>query len=140
MVQKIDVGSVQLTLEQTPIERVERFKYLGNWLNSSMDPYIDIKSIIEQARAALLKLKSLISNPHFYLQLRSKFARCYSWSILLYGCETQTLKTQTKNRIEAFEMWTYTRLLKIPWTDINKMQKTGVPSTHNANINFFNLF
>lgn len=62
---KIDVGAVQLTPERTPFESVERFKYLESWLNSLVD--IEIKSKIEQNRAAFLKLKSLRSNPHLNL-------------------------------------------------------------------------
>ena len=43
--------------------------------------------------------------------------KCYVWSILLYGLEAWTLKVSTMNKIEAFEMWCYRRILKIPWTD-----------------------
>lgn len=102
------------TLERPSIEWVERFKYLGRWANNSMDTDIEIKSRIEQAGAAVLKLKSLISNPYLKLQTREKFTRCYFGFILLYGCET--LKIQTMNTIEAFQMRTYRRL-KIPWIE-----------------------
>lgn len=46
-----------------------------------------------------------------------RYARCYVWSVLLYGVETWTLNTKTINKLEAFEMWTYRRILKVPWTE-----------------------
>lgn len=66
-----------------------------------------VKTKIEQAGTAILKLKPLLRNPLIDLNTPEKFAKCYSWSLLLYGCETWTLKIQTINRIAAFEMWRY---------------------------------
>lgn len=117
VVNKVDVGPVGIALENTSIERVERFKYLGSWINDRMDPDMEIKIRVQQARAAFLKVKTLLTNPHLNLHIRERFARCYSWSVLLYGCETWTLGIRIMNHIEAFEMWTYRRILKIPWTD-----------------------
>ena len=39
------------------------------------------------------------------------------WSVLLYGSETWTLKTADVKRVESFEMWVWTRMGKIHWTD-----------------------
>ena len=46
-----------------------------------------------------------------------RYTRCYAWFVLLHGVESWTLKVNAINKIEAFEMWTYRRLLSIPWTD-----------------------
>ena len=43
--------------------------------------------------------------------------KCYIWSTFLYGAETWTLNQDLKNKIEAFEMWCYRRMLKIKYTD-----------------------
>nr|CAH7758272.1 unnamed protein product [Callosobruchus chinensis] len=43
--------------------------------------------------------------------------KCYVWSVLLYGAEAWTHKAAAMNRIEAFEMWTLRRMLKISWTE-----------------------
>ena len=49
--------------------------------------------------------------------MKIRFVKCYVWSVLLYAMETWTLKMTDINRLEAFEMWIYRRLLKISWTD-----------------------
>ena len=42
--------------------------------------------------------------------------KTYVWSTLTYGCETWTLNKEALDKLEAFEMWTIRRMLRIPWT------------------------
>jgi hypothetical protein len=113
---KVDIGATQLILNQQPLQRVQRFKYLGCWITQNLDPSFEIRCRIEQARNSFQKFKPLLSNNSLNLEIREKFTRCYVWSVLLYGCETWTLNADIMNKIEAFEMWLYRRILKIPWT------------------------
>ena len=83
-----------------------------------VDPDMEIKCRIEMARAAFNKMRNLFCNDNINLKLRQRMIKCYVWSVLLYGCETWTLKVNTMNRLEAFEMWLHRRMLKIPWTDL----------------------
>uniref|UniRef100_A0A8D8LEC4 Reverse transcriptase domain-containing protein n=1 Tax=Cacopsylla melanoneura TaxID=428564 RepID=A0A8D8LEC4_9HEMI len=50
------------------------------------------------------------------LQLRTRVLKCYVFSTLLYGAEAWTLKRNNEKNINAFEMWCYRRMLRIPWT------------------------
>jgi len=63
-----------------------------------------------------MKFKKLLTNTDFDLGLRIRFAKCYVWTVLLYGMEGWTLKVSTMNKLEAFEMWVYRLVLRIPWT------------------------
>uniref|UniRef100_A0A8D8M6B7 Uncharacterized protein n=1 Tax=Cacopsylla melanoneura TaxID=428564 RepID=A0A8D8M6B7_9HEMI len=49
--------------------------------------------------------------------MKMRLLRCYIFSILLYGVESWTLTEATTNRLEAFEMWIYRRILRISWMD-----------------------
>jgi len=51
------------------------------------------------------------------LELRKKLAKCYVWSIALYGAETWTLRAVDQKHLESFEMWCWRRMEKISWTD-----------------------
>jgi len=51
------------------------------------------------------------------LEVRKRFLKIYVWSIALYGCETWTISTIEKRKLEAFEMWCYRKILKIKWID-----------------------
>lgn len=99
------------------IENVIKFKYLGSWITKDLDPEVEIRSRIEHARSAFLKMKNLLTNPTLSLDIRYRFVKTYIFSILLYGVETWTLGIRAMRRLEAFEMWVYRRLLKISWTE-----------------------
>lgn len=62
-------------------------------------------------------MKPLLCNKKFNLMLKLRIMRCYIFSVLLYGVETWTLTQSTSKKLEAFEMWCYRRMLKIPWID-----------------------
>jgi len=51
------------------------------------------------------------------LDTRIRLLKCYIWSTLLYECETWTLSKTLEKRIEAFEIWTFRRILKISWAN-----------------------
>ncbi|VEN53317.1 unnamed protein product, partial [Callosobruchus maculatus] len=99
------------------LSRVDRFRYLGAWINTTLDQDLEIKSRIEQARSNFMKLRNILCDQNLNIDLRVRLAKCYSWSTLLYGAETWTLKIGSMNRLEAFEMWVYRRILKIPYID-----------------------
>ena len=111
-----DFRNAKLTYNNEDIERVKKFNYLGTWLCEDWSSDVEIKCRIEKARASFMKFKNVFTNPDFNLDLRLRFAKCYVWSVLLYGMESWTLKVTTMNRMEAFEMWIYRRIMKIPWT------------------------
>ena len=60
-------------------------------------------------------MKNILTNTHLSIQTRSRAVKTYVWSVLLYGCETWTISNQMEQRLEAFEMWCWRRLLKISW-------------------------
>ncbi|XP_056635919.1 uncharacterized protein LOC130444665 [Diorhabda sublineata] len=103
VISKTSINNVSLSINNQPIERVHRFKYLGSWLNDEWDPDEEIKTRIEIPRSMFFKLKS-------HLQ-------CYILTTLLYSVESWTLKVSSMRKVEAFEMWLFRRILKIPWTD-----------------------
>ena len=68
------------------------------------------------AKAAFNKKKNLFTSK-LDLNLRKKLAKCYVWSMVLYGAETWTLQATDPKRLESFEMWCWRRMEKISWTD-----------------------
>ena len=61
-------------------------------------------------------MKTLLTNNRIGIQTRIRAMKTYVWSTLTYGSEMWTLSKNMKNKINAAEMWFYTRMLKIPWT------------------------
>lgn len=108
---------VNINIYNKQIENVTKFKYLGSWITKDLDPEVEIRARIEYARSAFMKMKGLLSNSALSLKIRYRFVKTYIYSILLYGVESWTLGIKTMRRLEAFEMWSYRRLLKISWTE-----------------------
>lgn len=117
IISKENITGVQLTINDRPVERVPTYLYLGSMLNEQWDNSQEIKIRIEKARAAFIQMSKLFKSHNLTLEIKLRLLRCYVFSILLYGVESWTLTEATTKRLEAFEMWTYRRMLKISWTD-----------------------
>lgn len=117
---KNNIDEVSLKIDNTLIEKVQHYKYLGTWLNETADHEQEIKSRIEIARASFIKLKKFLCSRDINLQVRTRMLRCYVFSTLLYGAEAWTLKNSEINRLEAFERWCYRQMLRISCVDTNE--------------------
>ncbi|XP_077287784.1 uncharacterized protein LOC143912378 [Arctopsyche grandis] len=106
-----------LKINDKNIELVHQYKYLGCWLNDQWDHSQEIKIRIEMARNAFFKMRDLLCNRDFNLDLRMRILHCYVLSVLLYGVESWTMTQATEKKLAAFEMWCFRRMLRIPWVD-----------------------
>lgn len=115
---------IQFTINEKVVEQTLTYTYLGTVLNNQWDHSQEIKSRIEKARTTFIQMSKLFKTHNLSLELKLRLLRCYVFSVLLYGVESWTLTEATAGRLEAFEMWTYRRILKISWTE--KISNTRV--------------
>ena len=95
---------------------VSSFKYLGAVVSDDGSKP-DILSRIEQATAALTKLKPIWRDKNISLGSKVKLVRSLVISIFLYACESSTLTAESVKRVQAFEMRCYRRLLHSSYQD-----------------------
>ena len=57
-----------------------------------------------------------IKKQRHYFANKSRFSQCYFFPVVMYGCESWTIKKVECHRIDAFELWCWRRLLRVPWT------------------------
>lgn len=110
-------NQAQIVIDDKLIERVNDFKYLGCNINDKLDSDVEIKIRTARARSTFIKFQRYLCRREVSLNIRLRMIKCYIWPIITYGAETWSLKLKSMNRIEAFEMWTLRRLLRIPWVD-----------------------
>ena len=60
-------------------------------------------------------MKNILIRSELSLNLRMRMIRCYIFSVLLYGCKSWTLDPSSEERIDAFEMHLYRRMLRLSW-------------------------
>jgi hypothetical protein len=104
-----------LKVENNEIENVSEFVYLGSLLTWDNDCSAEIKRRIAKAMGAMAGLRTIWKSKHITLQLKMKLLKVCVFSILLYACESWTLKKSDKDRLLAFEMKCYRWILHIRW-------------------------
>ena len=105
---------IQIKVKDELIEQVNGFRYLGSWMSEDGRSESEIKRRI--ANEAFNNKKGMLYGP-MKKELRKRLIKCYVWSVLLYGCETWTLRSKDIKRLKAYEMWTWRRLERISWMD-----------------------
>jgi hypothetical protein len=113
IISKKDITGVHLSINQSRIERVHKYQYLGIVINDQWDNTEEIKCRIGKSRNVFNSISASFKSHNLSLQLKIRLLRCYVFSTLLYGAETWTLTKATSNKLEAFELWLYRRILRV---------------------------
>ena len=98
------------------LEQVDSFCYLGSLVSNDGRCEKEVKRRIGIAKQAFLNCKELLRSD-IKMGLRRRLLNCYVWSTFLYGSEAWTLTKTLKDRINAFEMWCYRRMLKVSYKE-----------------------
>lgn len=112
-----DPTQIKIRVDGTEIEQVQKFIYLGHKVTEDARTEEEIKRRIGIARTAFSKMIKTLTKPQIPLKTRKRILQCYIWSTLLYAAETWTTTKATRERLCAFEMWCYRKMLNIKWTD-----------------------
>ena len=109
--------SAKITIEGRAIEQVKKFIYLGHLITDNGKCDGEIKRRKEIARGAFSNISKVITSTKISILTRLRLIKCYVWSTLSYGAETWTISKTLAGRINAFEMWTYRKMLKLSYTN-----------------------
>ncbi len=97
------------------IENVTEFVYLGSLLTWDNDCNKEIKRRIARASGVMVGFKTIWNSKHISTKTKISIIRTCVMSVLLYACETWTLRKKDKGLLLAFEMKCYRRILHIHW-------------------------
>uniref|UniRef100_A0A8D8RMY9 Craniofacial development protein 2 n=1 Tax=Cacopsylla melanoneura TaxID=428564 RepID=A0A8D8RMY9_9HEMI len=118
VISKLDQNIIaNIRLKSEIIDQVKEFSYLGSLVTEDNKSTKDIRKRIGMAKQAFEKKKALLSNNNLSVATRKRFIKTYIWSILLYGCETWTMRQYDRDRLEAMEMWIWRRMTKTKWIE-----------------------
>ena len=76
----------------------------------------DIKRCLLLGRRALTILDSILKSSDITLLTKVLIVQAMVFPIVIYGCESWTIKKAERQRMDAFELWCWRRLLRVPWT------------------------
>ena len=97
------------------METVTDFIFLGSKITPDGDFSHEIKRHLLLGRKAITNLDSILKSRDITLLTKVYLVKAMVFPVVMYGCESWTVKKAECQRIDAFELWCWRRLLRIPW-------------------------
>ena len=98
------------------VETVADFIFLGSKITADGDCSHEIKRCLLLGRKVMTNLDSILKSRGITLPTNVHLVKAMVFPLLMYGCESWTIKKAERRRIDAFELWCWRRLLRVPWT------------------------
>ena len=117
LIQKTKImASSPITSWQIDGETVATFIFLGSKITSDGDCSHEMKSHLLLGRKVMTNLDSILKSRDIVLPTKACLVKAIDFPVVMYGCESWTIKKAACQRIDAFELWCWRRLLRVPWT------------------------
>ena len=98
------------------VETVADFIFLGSKVTADGDCSHEIKRHLLFGRKVMTNLDSILKSRDITLSTKVHLVKGIVFSVVMYGCESWPIKKAEHQRIDAFELWCWRRLLRVPWT------------------------
>ena len=98
------------------METVTGFSFLGSKITADGDCSHEIKRRLFLGRKAMTNLDNALKSRDITLPTKFHLIKAMVFPVVMYGCESWTIKKAECRRIDAFELWCWRRLLRVPWT------------------------
>ena len=99
------------------VETVSDFIFLGSKITADDDCSHEIKRHLLLGRKVMTNLDSILKSRDIILSTKVRLVKAMVFPVVMYGCESWTIQKAECRRIDAFELWCWRRLLRVPWTD-----------------------
>ena len=110
------MASGPITSCQIDGETVTDFIFLGSEITADGDCSHEIKRCLLLGRKVMTNLDSILKSRDTTLPTKVRLVKAMVFPVVMYGCESWTIKKAEHQRIDAFELWCWRRLLRVPWT------------------------
>ena len=98
------------------METVIDFIFLGSKITVDGDCSHEINSHLLLRRKAMTNLDTILKSTDITLPTKVCLVKAMALPVVMYGCKSWTIKKAEHRRIDAFELWCWRRLLRVPWT------------------------
>ena len=97
------------------VETVSDFIFLGTKITADGDCSHEIKRCLLLGRKVVTNLESILKSRDITLPTKVHLVKAMVFPVVMYGCESWTVKKTERRRIDAFELWCWRRFLRVPW-------------------------
>ena len=98
------------------VETVSDFIFSGSKITADVDCSREFKRRLLLGRKVMTNLISILKSRDITLPTKFRLVKAMVLPVVMYGCESQTVKKAEHRKIDAFELWCWRRLLRVPWT------------------------
>ena len=103
-------------LDGETVETVSDFIILDSKITAVGECNHEIKRLLLLGRKVMTNLDSLLKSRDITWPTKVRLVKAMVFPVVMYGCERWTVKKAEHRRIDAFELWSWRRLLRVPWT------------------------
>ena len=103
-------------IDRETMEAVTGFIFLGSKITADGDCSHEIKRCLFLGRKAITNLDSVLKSRDITSPTKVCIVKAIIFPVVMYGCESWTIKKAEHRRIDDFELWCWRRLLRVPWT------------------------
>ena len=103
-------------IDRETVETVAYFSFWGSKITADGDCSHEIKRCLLLGRKVMTNLDSILKSRDITLSTKVCLVKATVFPVVMYGCESWTVKKAEHQRIDAFELWCWRRLLGVPWT------------------------
>ena len=98
------------------VETVSDFIFLDSKITADGDCSHEIQRFLLLGRKVMTNLDSIVKSRDITLPTEVRLVKAMVFPVVMYGCESWTVKKAERRRTDAFELWCWRRLLRVPWT------------------------
>ena len=102
-------------IDRETVETVSDFIFLGSKITADGDCSYEIKRCLLLGRKFMTNLDSILKSRDITLPTKVHLIKAMVFPVVMYGCESWTVKKAERRRIAAFKLWCWRRLLRVPW-------------------------
>ena len=111
-------------IEGAKVETVTDFIFLGSKITADGDCSHEIRRHLLLGRKAMTNLDSMLKSRDITLPTKVCIVKAMVFPVVMYGCDSWTIKEAECQRTDAFELWCWRRLFRVPWTTGRSNQST----------------
>ena len=108
--------TISWKIDGEEMETVADFIFLGSRITEDGDCSHEIQRCLLLGRKVMTNLDSILNSRDIILPINIHIVKALVFLVVMYGCESWTINKAEHQRIDAFELWCWRRLLRVPWT------------------------
>ena len=117
-------------IDEETVETVTDFIFLDFKISVDGDYSHEIKRCLLLGRKVITNLDSILKSRDITLPTNVHLVKALVFPLVMYGCESWTIKKSEHQRTDAFELWYWRRLLRVPWRSNQSILKKSVLNIH----------